>query len=807
MRKICNFIVKYSIYTLVLLMPLFFLPWTSELFEFNKQYLLIFLTALALSAWLVKTISVDKKIFFKRTPLDLWIVVFAAAMILSSVFSLDKVSSWLGFYGRFTDSVIVLLTVLVMYFILSNNLKIQTNDNSDKSASEGVTSDKILSLFLISSFVVILIAYLSLFNIWSKIPGLPARLALMSLRTFNTVSGSLGGLSVFLVVVVTLATGLLLAQSRSDEKNVNKIRTVVVYGLLIAFSSILLLLADFNAAWIVLSVVMLLLLAMAFWTRLFKDRVNVLLVPIILLIISVIGLTLNTSRIMVDMIFQDKTAAKQNFLQQFPSELNLDYATSKIVVWKTLKNYPVLGSGPGTFSIDFTQNKPVEFNRGDFWNVRFDKASSQLLELVGTTGVVGVLAYLLFVIILLMMLSVVFLSKKKLSGLVAKYQISDKRHPVSVLPLILTWLVLFVAQVVYVQNTVLLFSFWLFTALLVVTWQAMQGKVFRVWDFSFNKLPEVGLVMNVILMILAFGLLGFFYLGSRFYLAELKFNSPAAENSILVQNSEKAVILNKYRSEYRRGLSQLYLAGAWQEAQKPQDKQNLQLLEGYARGAVQQARFATLLAPHSVNSWENLAALYRDASGLIGGTLPLAIDAFAKASDLEPANPFFYREMCRLNLVSEEPNVDKALEQCQKAIDLKPNYLDAHVQLALAYEKKGDLEAAVNKLNLALNNIKGINFERGSQMAGAAAEIYFQLGRVQFNLEHYDEALKMFEQAVIVMPQHANARYALALTYQVKGRLADALVQYKIVDQLVPGNEQVQTVIRQLEEHLAPSSQ
>lgn len=810
MRKVCDFIIKYSIYALVLLMPLFFLPWTSELFEFNKQYLLIFLVALSFLVWLIKMVNVDKKILFKRTPLDLWIIVFAAAMILSSIFSLDKVSSWLGFYGRFTDSMIVLLAMLVMYFILSNNIKVQTDDSSAKNVKEGIVSGKILLLFLISSFAVVLIAYLSLFNIWSKIPGLPANLAILNLRTFNTISGSFGGLSIFLVIMLALVTGLLLAQNGSDEINISqrfKIKVVIVYYLLIALSLILLLLIDFSAAWITLGVVMFVLLAIAFWTRLFKDRVNLLLVPIILLIVSITGLTLNTGRIMIDTIFLERITAKQNFLRQFPNELNLDYAATKTVAWKTLKNYPVLGSGPGTFLIDFTQNKPMEFNNGDFWNVRFDKASSQLLELVGTTGVVGVLAYLLFIIILLMMLGMVFLSKKKLSELTAKYQVSDKRHPISVLPLILTWLALFVAQIVYIQNMVLLFYFWLFTALLVVAWQAMQGKAFKVSDFSFDKLPEIGLVMNVVLMILAFGLSGFFYLGGRFYLAELKFNSPAMEENVLIQNSEKAVILNKYRSEYRRSLSQLYLIGAWKEARKPQNEQNLQLLETYARGAIQQARFATLLAPNSVSSWENLAAIYRDSGGLIGGTLPLAIDTFVKASGLEPANPLFHREICRLNLISEKPDVDKALEQCQRAVDLKPNYLDAHVQLALAYEKKGDLEAAVNKLNLALDNIKGISFERGSQMAGAAAEIYFQLGRVQFNLEHYDEALKMFEQAAIVMPQHANARYALALVYQVKGRFADALVQYKIVDQLVPGNEQVQTAIKQLEEHLAPQKE
>ena len=75
MRKICNFVIKFSIYGLVFLMPLFWLSWTNEVYEFNKQYLLVFLVGLALLAWLVKMIVVQKRFVFRRTPLDIWILV------------------------------------------------------------------------------------------------------------------------------------------------------------------------------------------------------------------------------------------------------------------------------------------------------------------------------------------------------------------------------------------------------------------------------------------------------------------------------------------------------------------------------------------------------------------------------------------------------------------------------------------------------------------------------------------------------------------------------------------------------------
>ena len=100
MRKIINFLIKFPLYALVFLMPLFWLPFTVEAYEFNKQYLLIFLVSIAFMAWLGKLAVVRKKLFFRRTALDVWILVFVLILVLSAVFSIDSISSWFGFYGR-----------------------------------------------------------------------------------------------------------------------------------------------------------------------------------------------------------------------------------------------------------------------------------------------------------------------------------------------------------------------------------------------------------------------------------------------------------------------------------------------------------------------------------------------------------------------------------------------------------------------------------------------------------------------------------------------------------------------------------
>src|SRR3989338_5497047 len=118
MQNILNRVVKLSVYLLIFLTPLFFLPFSFEVFEFNKQYLLFFLVSLGFLAWLVKMVVYDKEIRFKQSPLDIFVLAFLAVNVLSAVFSIDKSSSLLGFYGRFNNGLISTLSLGALYFLV-----------------------------------------------------------------------------------------------------------------------------------------------------------------------------------------------------------------------------------------------------------------------------------------------------------------------------------------------------------------------------------------------------------------------------------------------------------------------------------------------------------------------------------------------------------------------------------------------------------------------------------------------------------------------------------------------------------------
>ena len=809
MRKILDFLIKLSVYGLVFLMPLFWLPITNEVFEFNKQALLIALTSVALMSWLARMIVVQKKLVFRRTPLDIFVLVFMVVMSVSAVFSIDPISSWLGAYGQFSDSVAGFLAMGLLYFIITNNTasdkaSVKENLDSEKKREKNLvlSVSKMVNWFLTSSWLVVIIAYFSVFGIWSKIPDLPI---IMKISSFNTIALSFESFAFFLVVIISLLTGIILnypsdSRKKEDietakESKIKKLKdkskdlgelVKVSHYLLLVLAVILMVMINSWAAWMALGLVMLFLLVFAFSTRLFKDKVNLLITPIVLAVFAVLSLT--------GVLGQAKQYGPSFLTPNTPREINLTYSATSKVSWQAFLDHPVIGSGPGTFEANFKQYKPEQINKTQFWNSSFDKASSQFLEMFATTGALGIVSYLAIIFVFLLVSFLAFRRFKKEGA----NRLSDSQIGV-MLGLILGWMALFLSQVLYVGNTTILSFFWIFTALTLVGWQRSKLVPVKKHSFTFKEVPEIGLVMNVVMLILLFGFVALVYMGGRFYAADVVYadvlsSIQRGKNVLKVEDGikklEKAVNLHPYRWNYRRTLAQAYLAGAQSEANKSQKDRNVKILQRYATGAVQQARVATQISPNLVGTWYNLGLIYRDARLIINGALPFTEKAFKKAAELAPRDPSVYQELCRVNLLQDKKKLDDALKYCQKAVDLKENYLDAYFQLALAYEKKGDLEAAINELQSLLQTLKGKSIRKGSAEANAVSEIYFQLGRFHFSLKNFEDAVKMFEQSVMTRPSYANGHYALALSYESIGKIKYALTQYQITDKLIGGSNE-----------------
>ncbi|MFA4998415.1 MAG: tetratricopeptide repeat protein [Candidatus Paceibacterota bacterium] len=752
MENILQKIVKGSIYLLTFLLPIFWLPFTFEVFEFNKEYLLFFVAIIGFFAWFAKMIFYDKEVRFKKSPINLLVLVFLFVAILSAIFSVDKNSSLFGFYGRFSNGLIPLLSLMMFYFLVINNI------STDKAVKEKqfVNLNGIINTFLASTVFIILTAFFSIFGLWSGISNFTAQTlhfglpSFMLLWTFNPVSGSLEGLAVFLSVVVVLLTGLLMTAKENQKGKV----FLTVCSLLLIASLALMMIIGFKAAWIILLVTLVLFSGIAIWKRFFTENVNKLDIPIVLIIISIVFLFSN--------FVNDK------YFSYLPKEQVLSQGIS----WQTTFKASVenvksgfLGSGIGTYHYDFSKFKPAQFNQSLLWQIRYDRPASHISEVLGTMGFLGLISYLALLGIF---------------GLIAYFVLSKpdaKKH----LPLLMTFVALVIGQFVYYQNITLAFAFWLFLALLVSSFQGQRSEEI---SFRFKETPEIGLVFNIFLIVIGLALIVCFWFAKDFYYADVLF--ARFQN---IQQTEGAVTLNPSMAQYRIVLAKAYLQEALNEAVKPIAQRDTKKILSAVTQSINQAKSATDLSPSNVATQETMGAVYRDVRLLTTGDLAESllgwgIKTFEVAIKLEPTNPVLYTELGKLYVIKNDSQ--KAIELFEKAIELKPDYTEALTQDMAIYEKEQKPEALINKL------------EEFSSKYPSNIEMLFQLGRIYYNDGQISKAISQFNKVLELSPNHSNALYSLGIAYLRQGKTQEAAAAFQRVLELNPGNQDVINRLKEL---------
>jgi len=730
-------IVKGSIYTLVFLLPLFWLPFSFEPFEFNKTYLLLILTSIGLLSWLAKMVFEDKKVSFKKGPLDIFVLAFLGITILNGVFSIDKFSSWYGFYGRFWPNIIGSISLVIFYFLVTNNVNLKKDND--------ISVNSILKVFFWSMFFVVLTSYFSIFNVWPKINKIVSLPGLMSFRAFNPIGGSFQQLAVFLSFVFVFLLSSLAFSS-------NSLKALKYF--LLASIFVLLIIVDFWPTWLIISFSLILFLAFSFWKRVFREDVNRLSLSILFLIISFIFLFSNPLQGFFQQI---------KVLNNLPQEIQLPQGTSWNVGIKGLKENVVFGSGAGTFSYLFSKYKPVSFVKSPLWQIRFDRASSSIAERIGTTGVLGILGYLALIGMFLMV-----------SWIVLNYS-SQTENIKTQFPLILAFISLFIGQFVFYQNVSLSFAFWLFMALGTVSWgKPQKEKIIR-----FQDLPELGLVITILFWVLVIGI-GFFYFTiTKFYIADAYYKDYLIKPANNLTKLEKAVKLNNSQATYHMALAGRYLGLISEELAKPKpDKQKVIKLVALS---INEGRTATKVAPNRISAQETLGVVYRDIQGLAQGALQWGINTFKTAIKAEPNNPVLMTELGKLLIVDNKK--EQAETMFRQALKLRDNYIPATVQLANLLGKDEGikmLEELVKKNRFSM-------------------EAHFQLGRMYYNEKYYKKAVDQFLSVLTIFPNHSNALYSLGLTYEKLGEKEKALEQFRKVLKLNPGSKLITDKIKSLE--------
>jgi tetratricopeptide (TPR) repeat protein len=751
-------ILLWGVRLMVFLVPLTFLPWTFEIFEFNKQFLLLGLGLVLLVIWLSHAVVV-REAKVAKSWLNWAVFALLIAIGLSTFFSIDAVTSILGFYGRFNGGLASLVAYLVLYYLVLQTSKEESDTRS------------LLGWWLSGVGIAVVI-------LLGQILGLRwLPFAAGQLSNFSPLGGSLN------IVAVTLAASLPLALFFAQAgRNLLSRNLSLIFSLI---TLVLLFIIDYQLGWMGILVGSAAWLGLVFWKNEgvgFKWTM----LPSIALLLAAIAWPLSTP-----------TLTRLSV----PVEVNLSMKASWKVAWQNIKTNPVFGTGPETFIYGFSKYKPDNFNDSNFWAYRFDKASSEFAQLFATTGFLGLAAYL----------AVIGL------GLYLTWRIiKDRSGQTWYLraAILSSFLVLVVCNIFYFSSTVLAAFFWLMLGLIAslssnsMRHISMATSPRASFSFSFGLAVVVLLAVGIWFGIVRFTVADIAYANAQ--VASQRVDTLDEANKQLV----KAITLNPWRDTYRIGLSQVFLAIANREAAQPAGKtpqeQQAQLarLQQYVASSIAAARSATELSKENVANWETLGSIYRGTVLFAKDAEPWIISSFEQAIKLEPSNPALYTELGKAYLISANrkrqeaaqakdndktkleaeaaAQVTKALEQFDLAIKYKSNYTPAHFNQVLAYEQQGKLDEAVDKLeSMRAYNPQDI-------------DVLYELGSLYYTKAEYDKAEEVFLTITSLVPNHANAHFGLALTYQKKSEKDKAVAELEKVLQLNPDNEDIKKLIEDI---------
>ncbi len=673
-------ILKYLIYFIIFLFPLFWLPLSFEAIEFNKLYFLFFLSWFGIFLWILGQIIEKKEISIRYNIFDFLIFAFLILILLSFAFSRDRVSSFFGSYLRFNDGLLAFLSFFGFYFLIRNNLKIRGEGEIEVS--------KIFKIILFSSFFIILWTYFSLFGIWQKIPSIGKYFI------FSPASSSIHSQSIFLAIIFTLAFSYLLLGE--GLKKLEKLFLI----LLLVLNFILLLIFDFNPAWYILVLSLIFFSFVLAFEKVFGEKIHLFLIPI-----SIIILSLSLSFLNVQLIIFNLFPRAQNFLLFLPRENILPHNESfKVALKSTISSFKnaLFGSGPATFLENFSL-----FKSQNFWQFRTTTSGNNFSEVLSNFGFLGAL---IFSLILIFVLILAFLRKLEPRLLFVK-------------PFLLS---LVLVQFFFYQNFLLGFLFWLALGL------AANLMLFKIKRFNLKEFPVFALLFEIGTVVLVFGLIICLVYGISFYLADYNYKKGFLEPDLEKKTAffDKAKNLNSFNPYYKMILSQVFLQRYLRELQKENPDQNTLLQLGTL--AINFAKEAERVSPKNILYKENLASIYRDLA-----LVELSKKTFEEALSLEPKNPGFYLEIGKLQL--SIGNFEEAKKSFEKALEIEPNFVQAALQKALTLELEKNLDLAISELEGLLQ--KNPFFAEGLFHLG---RVYYLKNDLEKAKENLNKAIALF---------------------------------------------------------------
>lgn len=724
--------ISFTFYALFLTVPLAMHPNTSELFELNKMWLVYIYCLVLFFLWGTKML-LQRKFEIRRTPFDIFLLLFFASQILSTIFSMDVHTSFWGYYSRFNGGLLSTICYVFLFFAFSTNI---------------LTDDKAESLKRASKYLIAIIISGVLVALW----GLPSHFGYdptclvfrgsldvtcwteafqPKVRMFSTL-GQPNWLAAFLMILIPITTAYTMSYAKKISKsNLFSIESLPFIGLLL--STLLFYLdlgwtlsqSGFIGFWIgdaVFVIIFFVLVLRKYSLNLrntFTDK------ALIILLALQVGFVLTTfftripipslSRYTFNVMMASKnaqpknTAAPQNENAQpsTPAQPALESSITgsgeiRKIVWKGAieiwKAYPVFGSGVETYAFAYYKFRPVEHNLTSEWDYLYNKAHNEFLNYLATTGTVGLGTYLLFIFAFL------YFAAKYTLNLLKRQETGNPLLPALVGSFIGIQVSNFFGFSV-VNVNLMMFLIPLFY------WAATKPDAkFFILPASYSEEASyesagTGRIM-VMIGIGAFCIYCLIFL-INYWNADIAYGLGYNYNHINAYQEanpylERAVRMRGGEDLYKNELSVNLAALALLAAQK----QDQQATTEYATRAKLLSDEVARNNPHNVVYWKARTRVLFSLAEISASVLPDAINAIDTSSKLAPTDAkIVYNQAL---IYDQAGRHEEALSLLDKAIKLKPNYRDAYYAKALFLSQNAESEKDKKKSSEFKNQAKEI---------------------------------------------------------------------------------------------------
>lgn len=686
--SLATFILHLSFGLLFFLVPLVLTPLNYELFEYNKMMVTYGLTVVIVASWIL-TMIVRGRVYFRRTILDLPLLLFLFSQVVSTLTSIDfHVSLW-GYYSRFNGGFLSTFSYVLLYWAYVSNF-----------------SSKNLRMLLTSIFSSAVLV--SLYGVAEHF-GIDKNLWVQDVQTrvFSTL-GQPNWLAAYLAVLIPIAiilgiNTLTYDDSSKSQKRHNFIPLAFLFYLVLSalFTTTLLFtksrsgIIGFLAALVSLTVILFLQ----------KDERVKKGMGITLIVLLFLTFAIGTP-------FEKLQPFSASSLPFFPKTQHIENSLTspgdsslievgitgsdsiRRIVWKGAvdiwRNNPLFGTGVETFAQSYYQYRPLEHNMTSEWDFLYNKAHNEYLNYAANSGLLGLGTYLVLIAVSIW----TFLDKIR-SDKSSLFSLSPSNR--MTLAVALGWTTILLTNFFGFSVVVIQLFFFLLPALMIISENEQTPD---------TTLPKAALPLRSLFLILGVILMSGYIL---FTLAKIWYGDVLFARGYQLSRSQEylqaykylqsAISLNRNEPFYYDEISYptAQIAAALFDDKRASEAAVL------SQEAILSSDIALTVSPKNVNFWKTRTRVMYTLSAIDPNHLEDAIKSLEEAQKLSPTDP---KIPYNLGLLYDQKNeTGKAIELLNQTVVLKPDYRDGYIALAYFYERQKQLPKARKTLQFILDHI------------------------------------------------------------------------------------------------------